>query len=232
MKNLKRVLALVTVFAMVMSVSAFAHVWQYDDVIENWTDTQYESNYAAVDTVTEETVGATAWNWADTVQEAIDESQSVEDSAATIVMTSDETITKAIEIDAGEEITLDLNGNDLTRDLPSDVSLVGEGDDAYTTGRTGYAIDNYGTFTLDDTSEEGDGTIDARGIENLMLVSKDDTTYSASYTQGELEWLVENGYTVEAVGNMTINGGTIIARDGGGGGASIWNDGILTVNDG
>ena len=98
MKNMKRVLSLVTVFAMVMSVSAFAVQWQYDEIMasDDWEND---------------------WNSADSIQGAIDASQSedkiqeanVESSAATVQ------ITETDECDGDEfyvqdaAITLDLN---------------------------------------------------------------------------------------------------------------------------
>lgn len=92
----------------------------------------------------------------------------------TIVVLKDVENLTTLQIGEGQNILLDLNGNKLEAALR-------------TSDRHYYAIDNYGTLTINDSSEAGTGLIIARGIENL-----------------------ENG-------NMTINGGTIEACDSNGG---------------
>lgn len=68
----------------------------------------------------------------------------------TIKLLTEELLTAIVRIEEGQNITLDLNGNAVT------VSETG--------GRSLYAINNFGTFTLTDSS--GDGSITARGVEN------------------------------------------------------------------
>lgn len=81
-----------------------------------------------------------------------------------------------LRIEEGQNVTLDLNGKSISSDIRSDNN-----------SKHYYAIDNYGTLTINDSSEAGTGTITARGIENL------------------------------GKGHMTINGGRIIACDSNGG---------------
>ena len=124
---------------------------------------------------------------------------SLEDAVADVPENGTETTIKLLKnveniatltIKNGQNVTLDLNGKNISSAIRSDNN-----------SKHHYAIDNYGTLTINDSSEAGTGTIKARGIENL-----------------------ENGY-------MTINGGKLIACDSNGG-ASIWNEGDLTVNGG
>ena len=77
---------------------------------------------------------------------------------------------------------IDLNGKTIETGLES-------------VGRHYYAINNYGTLTL-----EGNGTIKARGIQNF--------------------------------GEMTINGNVTITNIDTNGGAAVWNEGRLTINNG
>lgn len=62
-------------------------------------------------------------------------------------------LTETVEVAEGKDITLDLNGQAIT---------VYKDQDA---GRSLYAVNNYGTFTLIDSV--GNGSITARGIQNL-----------------------------------------------------------------
>ena len=86
-------------------------------------------------------------------------------------------LTNSVVIPENKTVTLDLNGNQITVDKNE------------TTKRSLYAINNYGTFTLKDSSAEQTGTITARGIQNLNS------------------------------GNMTIESGTIVSCDENGGAA-------------
>ena len=93
-----------------------------------------------------------------------------------------------IEIPAGKTITFDLNGNNIT--VYKDES----------TGRSLYAINNYGEFTLLDSV--GGGTITARGIQNLdsgVMTIDSGKIISCDSNGGAAIW---NEATV------TINGGT------------------------
>lgn len=86
------------------------------------------------------------------------------------------------EATAAKSFILDLNGKTIETGLES-------------VGRHYYAINNYGTLTL-----EGNGTIKARGIQNF--------------------------------GEMTVNGNVTITNIDTNGGAAVWNEGRLTINNG
>ena len=58
-------------------------------------------------------------------------------------------------IQPNQNVTIDLNGKTITTTKNEE------------TGRSLYAINNYGTLTIEDSSEAGNGTVIARGIENL-----------------------------------------------------------------
>ena len=104
----------------------------------------------------------------------------------TIVMVQNYTTACAVEIPEDVNVTLDLAGHTLTGG-PS------------ASNRSVYAIENYGTFTLEDSV--GNGEIRARGISN------------------------------EVNGVMTIDGAKVVEIDANGG-AAVWNEGNLVINDG
>lgn len=138
----------------------------------------------------------------------------------TITLLSDVELSNTIEIQNDKTITLDLNGKKLS-----------------TTTRTGdatrhyYAIDNYGTFTLRDSSTEQSGEIRARGIENLG-------TGTMTIESGKIVAIDANGgAAIWNKANLTINGGTFVAEHVGAssdkyGPGCVYNEGTLTINGG
>ena len=108
--------------------------------------------------------------------------------AVTIELGADIYLQTTIVVEEGKNVTLDLKGHAIT-------VYKNEG-----TGRSLYAVDNYGTFTLMDSV--GTGSITARGLENLgqgVMVINSGKIVSCDTNGGAAVWN-------EA--NLTINGGT------------------------
>ena len=98
-------------------------------------------------------------------------------------------ITTPITVKAGQNIVFDLNGHTMKTTLKE-------------TGRHHYAIDNYGTLTIKDSSTEQTGTIRARGVKNLgngKLTIESGTIVSVDANGGACIWN-------EA--DVTVKGGT------------------------
>ncbi len=111
-----------------------------------------------------------------------------------------------------QNMVLDLNGHTITAGLKQE-------------GRHHYAIDNYGTLTL-----EGEGAINARGIENFgtMTINGNITITNVDTNGGSAIW---------NEGNIVINGGTFttnaVAGEGSYGGAlSTQEGGSAVINGG
>lgn len=102
-----------------------------------------------------------------------------------ITLTENVKLSETFKVNEGTTVTIDLAGYEITVTKNEE------------TGRSLYAIDNYGTLTLKDSV--GEGKITARGVENF--------------------------------GTMTVESGAIVSCDANGG-AAIWNEGTLTINDG
>lgn len=97
-----------------------------------------------------------------------------------------------VEIKSTQKIILELNGQTITAAVRSDNA-----------NKHYYAIDNYGTFTLKDSSAEQTGTITARGIENLgngVMAVESGKIVACDTNGGAAIWN-------ESV--LTINGGTL-----------------------
>lgn len=108
----------------------------------------------------------------------------------TIKLIADTQISSTIEILEGKNITLDLNGCAVT--VPA----------AGSDGRSLYAISNNGTLTICDNSTEQDGSITARGIQNIgngILTINSGTFVSCDANGGAAVWNEATAY---------INGGT------------------------
>lgn len=99
-----------------------------------------------------------------------------DNSTISIKLLQDVEVEGVVPVAEGQTVNFDLNGHKLSTTTKSDDS-----------SRHYYAIDNYGTLTIEDTSEDGSGQIYARGVENL------------------------------GNGVMTINGGKIVSCDANGG---------------
>ena len=110
----------------------------------------------------------------------------------TVTLIADISDLSTVTVNAGQNVTLDLNGHTIEAGLEQ-------------AGRHYYAIDNYGTFTLKDSSESQTGKIRARGIENLgngvMIV--DGGIIEAIDTNG--------GAAIWNEGTLTMNGGVLRA---------------------
>lgn len=138
----------------------------------------------------------------------------------TIALIADVTLDAAVKVPAGKNVTLDLNGKKL-----STTTKTGDATRHY------YAIDNYGTFTLRDSSAEQSGEIRARGIENLG-------TGTMTIESGKIVAIDANGgAAIWNNANLTINGGTFVAEHVGAssdqyGPGCVYNNGTLTINGG
>lgn len=106
-----------------------------------------------------------------------------------------------IEISADKNLILDLNGRTLSSSIRVDNAA-----------KHYYAIDNYGSLTIEDSSPKQTGTIRARGIENLgngVLVINSGKLYSIDSNGGASIWneafLVVNGgsFYTEHVGSAS-----------------------------
>ena len=138
----------------------------------------------------------------------------------TITLLSDVELSSTIVIKDVMNVTLDLNGKKL-----STTTKTGDATRHY------YAIDNYGTFTLRDSSAEQSGEIRARGIENLG-------TGTMTIESGKIVAIDANGgAAIWNNANLTINGGTFVAEHVGTssdqyGPGCVYNNGTLTINGG
>lgn len=104
-------------------------------------------------------------------------------------LTGDLAVPGVVPVAAGQNIVFDLNGHTMETALQRE-------------GRHYYAIDNYGTLTIKDSSTEQTGTIRARGVENLgngKLTIESGTIVSVDANGGACIWN-------EA--DVTVKGGT------------------------
>lgn len=138
----------------------------------------------------------------------------------TVKLLADVTLDAAVKVPAGMNVTLDLNGKKL-----STTTKTGDATRHY------YAIDNYGKFTLRDSSAKQSGEIRARGIENLG-------TGTMTIESGKIVAIDANGgAAIWNNANLTINGGTFVAEHVGAssdqyGPGCVYNNGTLTINGG
>lgn len=152
-----------------------------------------------------------------TLEEAV---AAVAKNGDTITLLSDVELSSTIVIKDVMNVTLDLNGKKL-----STTTKTGDATRHY------YAIDNYGTFTLRDSSAEQSGEIRARGIENLG-------TGTMTIESGKIVAIDANGgAAIWNNANLTINGGTFVAEHVGAssdqyGPGCVYNNGTLTINGG
>lgn len=119
--------------------------------------------------------------------------------ATTITMSADTELSATVMIPANKNIVLDLNGKTITTAYNGDPSG----------GRHYYAIDNYGTFTLNDSSNPSTGAIVARGIENFesgTMTINGGTITACDANGGSPLWIVG--------GNVEFNGGTLLSSAG------------------
>ena len=138
-----------------------------------------------------------------------------------------ETVTLIADVDLTETliikdktITLDLNGKKLSTSKNANDNT-----------KHYYAIDNYGTFTLRDSSAAQTGEIRARGIENLgsgKMVIESGKIVAIDTNGGAAIW---------NLADLTIQGGTFVAEHVGASGdqygpGCVYNNGKLTINGG
>ena len=108
-------------------------------------------------------------------------------------LTGDRAVPGVVPVLAGQNIVFDLNGHTMETTLKEE-------------GRHHYAIDNYGTLTIKDSSAAQTGTIRARGVENLgngKLTIESGTIVSVDANGGACIWN-------EA--DVTIKGGTFTTK--------------------
>lgn len=152
-----------------------------------------------------------------TLEEAV---AAVAKNGDTITLLSDVELSSTIVIKDVMNVTLDLNGKKL-----STTTKTGDATRHY------YAIDNYGKFTLRDSSAKQSGEIRARGIENLG-------TGTMTIESGKIVAIDANGgAAIWNNANLTINGGTFVAEHVGAssdqyGPGCVYNNGTLTINGG
>ena len=129
-------------------------------------------------------------------------------------------LSTALKISADKTVTLDLNGKKLTTTTQSSNK-----------SKHYYAIDNYGKFTLKDSSTEQSGEIRARGIENLesgKMIIESGTIVAIDTNGGAAVW--NNA-------DLTINGGVFKAEYEGAsndqyGPGCVYSDGTVLVTGG
>ena len=126
-------------------------------------------------------IGSTQY---DSIQDAVDAAG----KGDVVTLIGDVNLTESVNVAEGKDITLDLNGKKIT--VYKDESA----------GRSLYAINNYGTFTLIDSV--GNGCITARGIQNLENgnMTVESGKIIACDTNG--------GACIWNEANVVINGGT------------------------
>ena len=100
-----------------------------------------------------------------------------------VTLTEDVTLAEPLKIVEGANVVLNLGGKTITTDLKQE-------------GRHHYAIDNYGTLTL-----EGEGAINARGIENFGTLTVNGNVLITNID-------TNGGAAIWNEGKATINGGT------------------------
>ena len=140
----------------------------------------------------------------------------------TIKLLQDTSVSAALTIDADKKVTLDLNGKKLSTSYRADDPT-----------KHYYAIDNYGTFTLKDSSAEQSGEIRARGIENLeggTMVIESGKIVAIDTNGGAAIWN-------EANTTLTILGGTFETEYEGTSGdeygpGCVYSKGTLTISGG
>ena len=119
-----------------------------------------------------------------------------------IKLTGDIDLGDTVDIAAGKEVTIDLNGHTIFLDANDD-----------STGR--YAFDNSGSLTLIDNTEEHKGTVSSRGIYNRNSFTAENVNLSASgSTGGAALWIYDNSTTnVKNCNVVTENGASGICSD-------------------
>lgn len=131
------------------------------------------------------------------LQNAINGADSV-----TIELTDNIDLEDTVDIAAGKEVTIDLNGHTIFLDA-NDQS----------TRR--YAFDNYGSLTLIDTTAEHNGTVSSRGIYNRNSFTAENVNLKASGNAGGAAvWIYDNSTTnVTNCKVVTENGASGIRSD-------------------
>ena len=155
----------------------------------------------------------------DNKHESLVDAFAAAENGQTVKLLADVTLNAPVEVPAGKAVTLDLNGKKLSTDFQPG------GTKHY------YAIDNYGTFTLLDSSTAQTSEIRARGIENLgsgKMVIESGKIVAVDASGGAAIW---------NLADLTIQGGTFVAEYAGTskdqfGPGCVYNEGSLTINGG
>ena len=174
----------------------------------------------------------------------------------TVTLLTDVQLTKSVKIAAGEAVTLDLNGYDITSGYQTDSAE-----------KHIYPFDVYGELTIKDT--KGEGSISGRGIyvrDGAKLTVESGTIYGIDNNGGSALYqyggdIIINGGKIEQTaekttnyaiyaggGTVTVNGGTVVGKHGAlsvTGAAAIvtggelictgnvgWTDNVIYVSDG
>lgn len=120
-----------------------------------------------------------------------------------VILDSDINITSTITVPHGVTATLDLNGFKLNAGLQEGFS-----------DKHIYAIDNYGTLTITDSSINGTGEINARGIYNGYNNKEYITTAVMNIEGGTINAIdVNGGYGVGNYATLNMSGGTITSKE-------------------
>ena len=154
-----------------------------------------------------------------TKYESLADAFAAAENGQTVKLLADVTLDAAVNVPAGKTVALDLNGKKLSTDFQPG------GTKHY------YAIDNYGTFTLQDSSTAQTGEIRARGIENFgggKMVIESGKIVAVDNNGGAAIW---------NLADLTIQGGTFVAEYEGTskdqyGPGCVYNEGSLTINGG
>lgn len=155
-KMSKRFVSCVLAVAMMASLAP-STAFATDGSTESVSTTTENSEQSAI-TVTSE----------DTLKTAITSAGS---TTTTIQLGDNITLNATLTIPENAKITLDLNGHAITVPEATD-------------GKSIYAIDNYGTLTICDTSVSGDGSISARGTENYGTMTLSSGTIKSIDSNG------------------------------------------------
>lgn len=123
----------------------------------------------------------------ETLAEAVSFAQTSQESK-TITLLQNIYLEETVKILADTNVTLDLNGKQITV--------------LQTNGRSLYAIDNHGTLTVQDSSEGASGCITARGVENFGTMYMESGTIASCDSNG-------GGSAVWNEGKFEMTGGTL-----------------------
>ena len=141
----------------------------------------------------------------ETLQAAVDAAESGDTITLINDLTDNAKLSEPVKTAVYDNFTLNLNGYTI------DVTT--------TDGRSLYAIDNYGTLTITDSSQEQDGLITARGVENFGTMTITGGTIVSRDSNG-------GGACVWNEGDLSITGGTFKVT-----GAEVNNSAAMPISN-